>query len=99
VTPRRPASTLLAAAALGALLFTGCADLRVGAPIPKEKVQEIRFGFTNQDRVLTLFGPPLRKAPGQDGEIWTYRWLDGRGTSQELTISFTGGVVSTYSYY
>ncbi len=78
-----------------ALLAAGCANLVVGRPIPLENVQQVREGFTTRDRALTLFGEPLRKVPSEDGEIWVYRYLDGRGTSQELVVTFTGDLVST----
>ena len=80
---------------LAAVLLAGCANLVVGRPIPLENVQQVREGFTTRDRALTLFGEPLRKVPSEDGEIWVYRYLDGRGTSQELVVTFTGDLVST----
>jgi len=89
------------ASALLAATFTaapGCANLVVGRPIPVEKVQEVREGYTGRDRVLTLFGQPLRRVPNEDGEIWVYRYLNGRGTSQELVVTFSGDAVSTIVY-
>ena len=84
---------------LGACLAAcACANLRVGEPLPLEDVQELRAGYTTRDRVLTLFGQPLHKVPGEDGEIWVYRYLDGRGPGQELVISFTGNAVSTFTH-
>lgn len=80
---------------LGLAAGQGCADLRFGQPIPLEQVQELREGFTTKDRVLTLFGAPLRKVPNEDGEIWVYRHMDGRGLCQELVVTFTGNAVST----
>ena len=88
-------------AALPVLLLvpiSGCANTRVGQPLPVAQIQELREGFTNRDRVLSLFGEPLRKVPGENGEIWIYRYMDGKQTSQELVVSFTGGVVSTFSH-
>lgn len=81
--------------ALALLLLPACVNLRVGQPIPLEQVQELREGFTTRDRVLTLFGAPMRKVPHEDGEIWVYRYMDGRGTCQELIVTFTGDTIST----
>ncbi|MBX3468869.1 MAG: outer membrane protein assembly factor BamE [Planctomycetes bacterium] len=92
-----PVRSVLAGLAL--LCAPGCVDLRVGQPIPKEQVQEVREGFTTRDRVLTLFGSPLRKVPNEDGEIWVYRYMDGERTCQELVITFTGDAVSTVVYH
>ena len=80
------------------LTVTACANLKVGRPLPLQRVQEVREGFTTTDRMLTLFGNPLHKVPGEDGEIWVYRFLDGRQASQELVVSFTGDVVSTFTH-
>lgn len=80
---------------IGLALLPACVNMRVGSPIPLEQVQELREGFTGRDRVLTLFGPPLRKVPHEDGEIWVYRYMDGRGTCQELVVTFTGDTIST----
>lgn len=85
----------LALSLAAALSCAGCANLRVGQPIPTDKVQELREGFTTRDRVLSLFGAPLRKVPNEDGEIWVYRHMDGRGTCQELIVTFTGNAIST----
>ena len=94
---KRTASVLLS---IGLLLsLAGCANLKVGAPIPVDKTQEIREGYTTKDRVMTLFGQPRHNVPGEDGEIWVYRYLDGRGTAQELVISFTGHRVSTVTHH
>lgn len=77
------------------LVLPACAELRFGSPIALEKVQEVREGYTNRDRVSTLFGAPLRKVPSGDGEIWVYRHMDGGNVCQELVVTFTGDVVST----
>ena len=94
---KRTASLLVSTALL--LGLSGCANLTVGTPIETSKIQEIREGYTTKDRVMTLFGQPRHNVPGQDGEIWVYRHLDGRGTVQELTISFTGHQVSTVTHH
>ena len=90
----------LRAALAAALLFSslGCANLVIGQPIEISKTQEIREGYTTKDRVQSLFGSPLRKVPGVSGEIWIYKYLDGRGRCQELTVSFTGEHVTVYTH-
>lgn len=83
-----------------ALLLAGlsaaCVDLKIGEPISVRATQMIRPGFTTKDEVTSSFGQPLRNVPGPEGDIWVYRYLDGRGKTQELTVSFTGDVVSVF---
>ncbi len=80
------------------VISAGCATPRIGSPIETSKVQQIRSGYTTRDDILNLFGTPLRNVPGETGEIWVYRYLDGEGGGQELVISFTGDKVSVFSY-
>ncbi|MEA1928626.1 MAG: hypothetical protein U9N73_10500 [Candidatus Auribacterota bacterium] len=54
--------------------------------------------YTTRDNILTLFGTPLRNVAGETGEIWVYRYLDGKGVGQELVVSFNGDNVSVFSY-
>lgn len=76
----------------------GCTTPTVGRPIETNNVQQIRSGYTTRDDILNLFGMPLRSIPGETGEIWVYRYLDGEGGGQELIVSFNGDKVSTFSY-
>lgn len=76
----------------------GCATPTIGRPIPTNKVQQIRSGYTTRDDILNLFGTPLRNVAGETGEIWVYRYLDGEGGGQELVVSFNGDKVSVFSY-
>jgi hypothetical protein len=80
-------------------LGAGCANLQIGAPIPVNAVQRIRPGYTTKTEILSLFGQPLRNVPGPEGEIWVYRYLDGKNTAQELVVSFNGSHVSTSKLY
>ncbi len=70
------------------LFAAGCASLRLGRPIPQTALQQIRSGFTTRDDIVALLGMPWRSVPGDGGDIWVYRYLDGRRLSQELVISF-----------
>ena len=88
----------LAVILLLVVFLAGCAAPKIGRPIATSKVQQIRSGYTTRDDILNLFGTPLRSVPGETGEIWVYRWLDGDGVSQELIVSFNGERVSTFSY-
>lgn len=81
------------------LLCVGCVNLEMGRPILVNAVQRIRPGYTTKDEILSLFGQPLRNVPGPEGEIWVYRYLDGKGKSQELVVSFNGPYVSTSKLY
>ncbi len=83
---------------IAVFIFSACATPKIGAPIETSSVQQIRPGFTTRDEILNLFGSPLRNVPGETGEIWVYRYLDGEGGSQELVVSFTGDKVSSFSY-
>ena len=80
-------------------LCTGCANLQIGHPIQVNAVQRIRSGYTTKDEILTIFGQPLHNVPGPEGEIWVYRYLDGKGKAQELIVSFNGPYVSTFKLY
>ncbi len=81
------------------ILLAACASAPViGRRIPPDHVQQIRSGYTTRDDIVNLFGMPLRSVPGETGEIWVYRYLDGRGGNQELIVSFTGDLVSVFSY-
>lgn len=75
----------------------GCANLVVGHPIDNGKVSTIVPGRSNKDFIKNNFGAPLHTVNGPDGDIWTYRYLNGRGGAQELTLSFNGDVVSVMS--
>ena len=77
----------------------GCANLNIGRPIAVNSVQRIRPGYTTKDEMLTLFGQPLHNVPGPEGEIWVYRYLDGKAAAQELVVSFNGPHVSTFKLY
>ena len=77
------------------LFCVGCANLQVGRPISMGNVQRIRPGFTTKSEVSTLMGEPLHNVPGPEGEIWVYRYLDGKGGAQEFVVSFNGPYVST----
>jgi outer membrane protein assembly factor BamE (lipoprotein component of BamABCDE complex) len=83
---------------VGVLYAAGCAPLRIGRPVPQSAVQRIRPGFTTRDEIIALLGRPLRTVPGETGEIWVYRFLDGHGASQELIVSFSADQVGTFSY-
>ncbi len=81
------------------LFLSACSSApTIGKPIPPADVQQIRAGYTTRDDLVTLFGMPLRSVPGETGEIWVYRYLDGAGGNQELIVSFTGDRVSVFSY-
>ena len=80
------------------LALTGCVGLRVGRPIPEQAVEFVRPGFSTRDDVAGLLGRPLRVVPGEGGEIWVYRYMDGRTTVQELIIGFGDHRVSTVAY-
>jgi len=80
-------------------LLVSCADLEIGKPIPFKFTQLIRPGFTTKDEIITKLGAPLHNVPGEDGEIWVYRYLDGEKTVQELVISFKEDKVSLFSYH
>ncbi len=85
--------------ALGCCLAaSGCAELRIGRPVPEHALQRIRPGFTTRDEVVAMLGMPWRVVPGEGGEIWVYRHLDGRRVSQELIISFGAERVSAFVY-
>jgi outer membrane protein assembly factor BamE (lipoprotein component of BamABCDE complex) len=82
-----------------AVIFSGCASAPIiGKPLPPGDIQQIRAGYTTRDDLVTIFGMPLRSVPGETGEIWVYRYLDGEGANQELIVSFTGDRVSVFSY-
>lgn len=77
------------------LFCVSCANLQVGRPIAMNNAQRIRPGFTTKTEVTTLMGEPLHNVPGPEGEIWVYRYLDGKGSVQELVVSYNGPYVST----
>ena len=77
------------------LLSAGCANLTIGRPFSMNNVQRIRPGFTTKSEVTTMMGEPLHNVAGPEGEIWVYRYLDGKGRAQELVLSFNGPYVST----
>lgn len=79
------------------LSLLGCANLVVGQPIPKDKLELIVPGRTTSGEIQDWFGKPLRTAPSGDAEICTYRYMDGKSACDELTVSITQGVVSNYS--
>ncbi len=81
------------------LAGSGCANLVVGQPLPMGNVQCLREGFTTKDEVRKLFGQPLHNVPGSGGEVWVYRYLDGKGVAQELVVSFNGPYVCTFKAY
>ena len=87
-------TTFLLALLFGAVCI-GCANLEIGRPIAVNNVQRIRSGYTTKTEVVNLFGQPLHNVPGPEGEIWVYRYLDGKGKVQELVVSFNGPYVST----
>ena len=76
-------------------LCMGCANLEIGRPLARNNVQRLRPGYTTKSEVLNMFGQPLHNVPGPEGEIWVYRYLDGKGNAQELVVSFNGPYVST----
>lgn len=80
------------------VISVGCTTPKIGSPIATSKVQQIRSGYTTRDDILNLFGRPLRNVAGEMGEIWVYRYLDGKGVGEELVISFNGEKVSVFSY-
>ena len=80
------------------VISVGCATPKIGSPIATSNVQQIRSGYTTRDDILNLFGTPLRNVAGETGEIWVYRYLDGKGVGQELVVSFNGDKVSVFSY-
>ena len=84
-----------------AMMTGGCADLRVGQPIAEQNVQVLRRGFTTKEEVRKYFGTPLRNNQGPEGEIWVYRYSNGEPNNRprELTVSFNGNLVSTFSNY
>ena len=90
---------MLCSAAVLSVICAGCANLQIGHPIAVNAVQQVRPGYTTKDEVLSLFGQPLRNVPGPEGEIWVYRYLDGKGSAQELVVSFNGPHVSTFKLY
>lgn len=90
--------TLVCVLTLGGFCV-GCANLVIGRPIAVNSVQRLRPGYTTKDEVLTLFGQPLHNVAGPEGEIWVYRYLDGKGKAQELVVSFNGPHVSTSKLY
>lgn len=81
------------------LLCVGCTNLVIGRPVAVNSVQRLRPGYTTKDEVLSLFGQPLHNVAGPEGEIWVYRYLDGKGKAQELIVSFNGPYVSTSKLY
>lgn len=94
--------TLLLVGCLGCgicLLTVGCANLQIGSPIREANIQLLRPGFTTKSEVMKHFGSPLHNVPGPEGEIWVYRYSDGKpnNTPKELTVSFNGNFVSTFS--
>lgn len=94
-----PMKTTALVVAVLTVFLAACASAPViGRPIPADRVQQIRAGYTTRDEVVNLFGMPLRSVPGETGEIWVYRYLDGKGASQELIVSFTGEKVGVFSY-
>jgi hypothetical protein len=94
---KRALGTVALMLGLGAL--SGCTSLEIGKPIDDSKVAEILPGRTTVDEVEGWFGKP---EPGhlvksEDGDIYVYRYLDGQGKCDELVISFSDNVVSSFS--
>lgn len=92
--------TIIAAVCLG-WLAVGCAQLQIGQPVAEQNLQVLRSGFTTKDEVRKYFGMPLHLVQGPEGEIWVYRYSDGKSNNKptELTISFNGSLVSTFSHH
>jgi len=80
-------------------LSVGCTSLNVGRPIHVSAIKNIRPGFTTKEEILESFDWPLHNVAGPEGEIWIYRYLNGKGAARELVVSFNGPYVSTYKYY
>ena len=80
----------------------GCINTQIGTdPVNVPELATIRAGFTTKSDIRKWFGDPLRKAPGPEGEIWVYRYIakEPDSTPQELTVSFNGNLVSSFSYH
>ena len=86
-------------AAMFVFLCAGCASIQIGRPIAVNAVQHIRPGYTTKEEMTNLFGQPLHNVAGPEGDIWVYRYLDGKNTAQELIVSFNGRYVSTFKLY
>ena len=85
-----------------ALSNFGCINTQIGTePINKHELATIRAGHTTKADINKWFGYPLRTAQGPEGEIRVYRYVakEPNSTPQELTVSFNGNLVSSYSYH
>ena len=89
---------LTAAFGLCLATLTGCVDLTIGRPIAQDNVKLVRPGLTTSGEVTQYFGTPNHKTKTSGGEIWVYRYMNGKGTCQDLVVSFTGDRVSTFTY-
>ncbi len=75
----------------------GCANMIVGREISKPEVGRILPGVTKREQIPEWFGAPLHQTAGPDGDIFVYRYLDGRGRCEELCVGFREDIVSVYS--
>ena len=82
---------LLAAVVAFTALFS-CApsikgDQKMGVLIDTAKVSSLVKGKTTATEVTTMFGAPANKAMVQDGEIWTYSYMEFHSKGQATSLT------------
>lgn len=81
--------------ALAAIAIAGCSTT-IGTPIAKEKVNQIKVGFTTEPDLLLLFGNPSTKTLDPSGNIvltWIY---SSASTKAETFVPVAGAFIGGY---
>ena len=82
--------------ALAAIAIAGCSTT-IGKPIAKEKVNQIKLGYTTEPDLLLLFGNPSTKTLDPSGNVvmtWVY---SSASTKAETFVPVAGAFIGGYN--